>query len=82
MCEKTVHSLLEDMSDHKLDSIKAELIRIKQVFERMQEQNDNGMQLKNINKPLFIVEILVFSSLKFKVEVSFSYCLSKLFCHP
>ncbi|XP_062590277.1 protein FAM114A2-like [Saccostrea cucullata] len=41
MCEKTVHSLLEDMSDHKLDSIKAELIRIKQVFERMQEENDD-----------------------------------------
>lgn len=41
MCEKTVHSLLEDMSDRKLDSIKAELIRIKQVFERMQEENDN-----------------------------------------
>ncbi|XP_048777231.2 protein FAM114A2-like isoform X3 [Ostrea edulis] len=41
MCEKTVHSLLEDMSDNKLDSIKAELIRIKQVFERMQGQNDN-----------------------------------------
>ncbi|XP_078326150.1 uncharacterized protein LOC111126499 [Crassostrea virginica] len=40
MCEKTVHSLLEDMSDRKLDSIKAELIRIKQVFERMQEEND------------------------------------------
>lgn len=42
MCEKTVHSLLEDMSDRKLDSIKAELIRIKQVFERMQEENDDG----------------------------------------
>ncbi|XP_061165020.1 protein FAM114A2-like [Saccostrea echinata] len=41
MCEKTVHSLLEDMSDRKLDSIKAELIRIKQVFERMQEENDD-----------------------------------------
>lgn len=41
MCEKTVHSLLEDMSDRKLDSIKAELIRIKQVFERMREENDN-----------------------------------------